>query len=150
VRGYYGIGIYKSKTTDNVGTLWRSAQNFRASFIFTIAYRYHKQPSDTGFAFRHVPLFEYQDWEDFKRHVPKNCEVVIVEQTEISHNLQTFSHPQSAIYVLGAEDEGFPLELMHGLQKVMIETPRSLNVAVAGSIVMYDRHKKELGVGERR
>jgi hypothetical protein len=31
---------------------------------------------------------------------------------------------------------------MHGYQKVHIETPMCINVAVAGSIVMYDRAVK--------
>lgn len=35
-RGYYGIGIYHPKTTENVGTLWRSAHNFGADFPTSI------------------------------------------------------------------------------------------------------------------
>lgn len=39
-RGYFGIGIYHTKNVLNVGTLWRSAHNFGASFIFTVGMRY--------------------------------------------------------------------------------------------------------------
>ena len=35
-QGYFGIGIQNGKTPENLGVLWRSAQNFGASFIFTI------------------------------------------------------------------------------------------------------------------
>jgi len=141
-RGYFGIGIYHPKTTENIGTLWRSAHNFGADFIFTIGRRYKKQASDTTKAERHVPLFEYESFEDFKNNLPRGCQMVFVEQALGSRNLTHSVHPQSAVYILGAEDEGIPEELMQGYQKVFIETPMCLNVAVAGSIVMYDRSIK--------
>ena len=34
--GYFGIGVYRLKTEANHGTLWRSAFQFGADFIFTI------------------------------------------------------------------------------------------------------------------
>lgn len=141
-RGYYGIGIYHPKTTENIGTLWRSAHNFGADFIFTIGKRYVKQASDTTKASRHVPLYEYTTFEDFKEHLPKGCQIVFVEQTEGARNLTHTHHPASCVYVLGAEDHGVPEELMVGFQKVFIDTPMCLNVAVAGSIVMFDRSSK--------
>lgn len=141
-RGYFGIGVYHPKTTENIGTLWRSAHNFGADFIFTIGKRYKKQASDTTKASRHIPLFEYDSFEDFKKNLPNGCQMVFVEQTEGARDLKLVHHPESAVYVLGAEDYGVPVELMSGYQKVFIETPMCLNVAVAGSIVMYDRKLK--------
>ena len=35
-QGFFGIGIQNGKTPENLGVLWRSAQNMGASFIFTI------------------------------------------------------------------------------------------------------------------
>ena len=35
--GYFGIGVYNSKSADNVGTLWRSAFMLGASFVYTSA-----------------------------------------------------------------------------------------------------------------
>lgn len=142
-RGYFGIGIYHPKTTENIGTLWRSAHNFGADFIFTIGKRYQKQASDTTKAPRHIPLYEYLSFADFKRHIPSGCQIVCIEQTEDAKNLVDVSHPESAIYLLGAEDYGIPEKLMRGLQKVFIDTPMCLNVAVAGSIVMFDRQAKK-------
>jgi len=141
-RGYYGIGVYHPKTTENIGTLWRSAHNFGADYIFTIGRRYKKQASDTTKAERHVPLYEYESFEDFKKHLPRGCQIVFVEQAEGAHDLHTASHPESAVYVLGAEDQGVPEQIMRGYQKLQIATPMCLNVAVAGSIVMYDRSTK--------
>lgn len=142
MRGYWGIGIYHGKNTDNIGTLWRSAHNFGASFIFVIGKRYQRQASDTTKAERHIPLYEYQTFEEFQANLPKGCQIVFVEQTDGATNLPECNHPQAAVYVLGAEDSGVPVPLMRGHQKVYIDTPMCLNVAVAGSIVMYDRHVK--------
>lgn len=141
-RGYCGIGVYHPKTTENIGTLWRSAHNFGADFIFTIGARYKQQPSDTSKAERHIPLYEYKDIDDFKSHLPRGCELVFVEQTDGAVDLKNSNHPESACYVLGAEDYGVPIDVMRGHRKVFIDTPICINVAVAGSIILYDRHIK--------
>ena len=141
VRGYFGIGIYRPKSTDNMGTLWRSAYLFGADFIFTIGHRYKHQPTDTLKATRHVPLFNYEDWDTFKKTQPENASIVIVEQG--GKPLQEFKHPQGAIYVLGAEDEGVPEKYQKGHSVIEIESNgiSSLNVATAGTIILYDRFK---------
>lgn len=141
-RGYFGIGVYNIKTEMNLGTLWRSAQNFGASFIFTIGRRYKRQASDTTRAQRHVPLYEYLTLEDFYEHMPKDCMLVCIEQTDDAKKLRDFPHPERAVYLLGAEDYGLPEKIMKGHSIVYIDTPYCLNVAVAGSIIMYDRSVK--------
>lgn len=141
-RGYFGIGIYHPKTTENMGTLWRSAHNFGANFIFTIGQRYRKQPSDTTDAAKHTPLYHFKDWNDFTAHLPYNADLVFIEQSDKSRSITECSHPEKAIYVLGAEDKGIPDELMQGHRVVHIDTPMCLNVAVAGSIIMFDRQTK--------
>ena len=138
-RGYFGIGIYHPKTEENLGTLWRSAHNFGANFIFTIGNRYKKQKSATTYASRHVPLYHYKDYEDFKSFVPEDCELVFVEQTQGARDLVDTHHPERGIYILGAEDIGIPEDLMRGHRKIYIDTPLCLNVAVAGSITMFHR-----------
>ena len=141
-RGYFGIGIYETKEYTNVGTLWRSAYNFGADFIFTIGKRYKKQATDTTRTSRHIPLFHYEDWADFKKHLPDNIGIVFIEQTDGAKLLHEFNHPKQAVYILGAEDYGIPVELMRGHRKVQFDSPICVNVAVAGSIVMYDRQIK--------
>lgn len=120
-----------------------------AEFIFTIGERYHKQPSDTPNTELYVPLLHFIDWEDFTKHVPSKSEIVCIEMTDKATELQNVFHPERAVYVLGAEDYGIPEEYMKGHQTIVIPSKRSssYNVAVAGSIVMYDRMSK-LGVGE--
>lgn len=142
-RGYYGIGIYQGKTTANLGTLWRSAQNFGATFIFTIGKRYKTQASDTCKTYRHIPLYNYETLADFLRARPYDCKLIGVEQCQRSVELKTFNHPERAIYLLGAEDGGLPNNVQDLCQDIVqIESPMCLNVAVAGSIIMYDRINK--------
>lgn len=140
-RGYWGVGIYHPKTVVNVGTLWRSASAFGAAFLFTVGQRYHRQPSDTVKADRHIPLLEFETLEALSRGLPLGCPLVGVELTETAESLETFRHPERAAYLLGAEDYGLlprQLELCHHVVRIPFGNA-CLNVAVAGSIVMYDR-----------
>ena len=140
-RGYCGIGIFGNKTPDNLGTLWRSAYVFGASFIFTIGRRYPKQASDTLQTWRHVPLHHYADLADFWEHIPYDCPVIGVELAEDSVPVPGFSHPQRCIYLLGAEDYGLsPQALARCHQVVQLAGRHCLNVAVAGSIILHDRY----------
>ncbi len=140
-RGYFGIGIYQTKTPANIGTLWRSAQNFGAAFIFTIGQRYRNQSSDTTAAPRHIPLYHYLDFDHFQAARPLDCLLIGVEQSDNSQALESFDHPERAIYLLGAEDNGLPPPVIDRCQHVVhISTPMCLNVAVAGSIVIYHRN----------
>lgn len=143
-RGYFGIGILNPKTTDNMGTLWRTAFLYGADFIFTIGARYRKQPSDTPDASKHVPLYNFETFEEFKKFMPLRSELVCIEQNEKSRKLNDVFHPERAVYLLGAEDWGIPEEILRGHQTIEIpyEKSMSMNVAVAGSIVMYDRFIK--------
>jgi tRNA(Leu) C34 or U34 (ribose-2'-O)-methylase TrmL len=143
MRGYFGIGIYMPKTSENIGTLWRSAMNFGASFMFSIGTRAMiRQPSDTILSFRHIPFYVYPDWDSFQQ--PTDCFLIGVEQCEKSVPIKTFEHPQRACYILGSEDGGLPAKVIEyctgGI--IQIATPMCLNVAVAGSIVMFDRLNK--------
>lgn len=141
MRGYFGIGIINGKCEANIGTLWRSANIMGAQFIFTIGKRYpKKQSTDTMQTPRHIPLFEYETWEDFKKNIPRDCEVIAIELDSRSKPIETMNHPERAIYLLGAEDRGIPIEVLQDCKRI-IQLPgeHCLNVSVAGSIIMYDR-----------
>ena len=141
MRGYFGVGIWHGKTEMNLGTLWRSAHCFGAQFIFAIGKRYKKQSSDTTKAFRHIPLFEFTHFDGFyDSMIPYDCQVIGIEITEGNQLLNKFVHPDRCIYLLGAEDHGLSQEILSRCHKVVqIPSVYCLNVAVAGSIVMYDR-----------
>ncbi len=143
IRGYFSIGIYNTKTVQNVGTLWRSAHNFGAAFIFTIGKRYKKQCSDTTKAFKSIPLFHFLSTLEFRKSIPYDCRLIAIEQSSKSFDIINFVHPERCIYLLGAEDYGLPDKVLSICQSVVrISTPMCINVAAAGSIVMYDRMAK--------
>lgn len=149
MRGYFGIGIVGSKTPLNVGTLWRSAGNMGAAFIFTVGRRYPRQGSDTIKAWKHIPLFELDSLDDLRLLAPSDCVPVGIEQAVGARRLPGYTHPERAIYLLGAEDTGLTGAAMQWCRDLVeIPSSRCLNVAVAGSIVMYDRAAKQGAVAQ--
>lgn len=142
-RGFFEIGIFRSKTPANVGTLWRSAYQLGAAGIFTVGKRYPRQASDTVAAHRHIPLREFQDTDDLWGALPYDCPVVAVEMG--GKPLSQFRHPERAVYLLGAEDHGIPASVLgrcHHVISLPAVRVESYNVAVAGSLVMFDRLNK--------
>lgn len=142
-RGYFGIVVYHPKHETNIGTLWRSAWLYDAAFLGTIGRRYQKQSTDTPGTASQIPLVHYADLDDLVEHLPFSCLLVGVEMVERATSLTNFLHPQQAVYLLGAEDHGLPQEMVDRCHRVVqIPSARgwSMNVATAGSIVMYDRY----------
>ena len=133
-RGYFGIGIYASKVSANIGTLWRSADLMGADFMFIICRRYQTMRTDKLKSWKHIPLFEYENFEQFRASLPKDSRLVGIELDERSTPITSYCHPERAVYLLGAEDIGLPPEVL-----VQLPGRFSLNVSVAGSIVLYDR-----------
>ena len=137
---FFEIGVYHPKTAVNIGTLWRSAYQLGAAGIFTIGRRYKKQSSDTYKTFRHIPLRNYIDYDDFNEHRPMDAQLIGIEMD--GEPLSEFKHPKQAIYLLGAEDHGLPDIIQEKCNKIISLSAvnrASFNVAVAGSIVIYDR-----------
>lgn len=142
-KGYFGIGCMNMKNSLNYGTLFRTAQIFNADFIFLIGCRFKGQASDTMKSWKHVPTFVYTDFNDFNQHRPHDCKLIGIELVENATPLKEFKHPKQACYLLGAEDNGLTNEAITKCQElVVLPGERSLNVSVAGSIVLYDRYFK--------
>ena len=137
---YFEIAIYQPRREANIGTLWRSAYQLGAAGLITIGRPYHRQPSDTAHASQRLPFRAYLTFEEFQRELPPEAALVAVEMGGIP--LSQFSHPACAVYLLGSEANGLPPRVLAACQAlVTIEAVRDLsyNVAVAGSIVMYQR-----------
>lgn len=143
-RGYFGIGVYEPKFGDNIGMLWRHARLYGANFIFTVGKRYSKEPTDTSNTPRHTPLYHYVDLADLESHLPRGCELILIEQAEGSELLSDARHPDRAIYLLGSEDHGLPEALLasYRLFEIPSKQPQSMNVSAAGTLIMYDRFVK--------
>lgn len=141
--GFYAIGIMNSNSKFNVGTLWRSAYILGASYIFTVNKKYKFQSSDVTHSFLRIPYFHYDDINDLKNHLPHSAPLIGVELIEEATLLQDFQHPPSAVYLLGSEANGLSQATLDKCHKIIkLSGNFSLNVAVAGSILMYDRIAK--------
>ena len=139
-RGYFGIVLHRPKTHFNVGSLLRTADILGCSLFVTVGARYTEQPADTLKSTRRVPLMHFDDWETFKRFRPFDCQLVGVELALDAVDLRRFHHPDRALYVLGAEDDGLPPKVLADCNKIVrLAGACSMNVAVAGSIVLYHR-----------
>lgn len=142
-RGFFGIGIWGPKHECNVGGLFRSADAFGASFLFTVGRKYQRRAADTTNATHHIPNYNYLTGDDLVNSTPIGCQIVCVELADNARELSTFCHPDCAIYVLGNESMGIPTKFMQNKIVVQIPTRNCLNVASAGTVVMYDRIMKQ-------
>ena len=100
-KGFYGIGCMNMKDPFNYGSLFRTAQIMDADFIFIIGNRFKIQASDTAKSYRHIPMFQYKDFEDFNTHRPYGCQLIGIELIPGSTPLAEFKHPKQACYLLG-------------------------------------------------
>ncbi|MGQ0742017.1 MAG: RNA methyltransferase [Alphaproteobacteria bacterium] len=140
MRGYFAIGVDGISKAMNLGNLLRSAHAFGASFFFTInsQVKLSDAASDTSDASGHLPVYQFRSAEDFR--LPQGCQLVGVEITGDAAVLPSFRHPLRAAYVLGGERSSLsPPVLARCVHVVKIPTRFSVNVGVAGAIVMYDR-----------
>ena len=140
MRGYFGVGVDGVSKPMNLGNLLRISHAFGASFFFTVAGRVKLADamSDTSDAGGHIPVYQFGTVDDLR--LPQGCELVGVEITDDAVELPSFRHPLRAAYVFGAER----LSLSQGMLArcryvVKIPTRFSINVGMAGAIVLYDR-----------
>lgn len=138
--GYFEIGVYHPRSSDNLGTLWRTAYQLGAAGIFTIGRPYRRQTSDTQQSAGEIPLRTYPTFEGFLENRPSGALLVGVETG--GQPLAGFAHPERAVYILGSEAMGLPARILEACNAVValehVHYP-SYNLAVAGSIVMYHR-----------
>lgn len=140
MRGYFAVGVEGISKPMNVGNLVRSAHAFGASFVFTVAAhpKAGRAPSDTSKTHSQVPFYRWQSVEEMV--LPSDCMLVGVELLDGAVDLPSFRHPARAAYIFGPERGTLsPAMLERCSQTIKIPTAFCINVATAGSIVMYDR-----------
>ncbi len=141
MRGYFGIGIEGSSKPMNAGNLFRSANAFGASFVFTVGGAYPRgegKLADTSDTPGQVPFYDFKDAGALE--LPDRCVLVGVELLDEAIELPSFRHPRCAAYVLGPE-RGYLSDALTARCEFVIKIPSRfcINVATAGAIVMYDR-----------
>ena len=141
MRGFFGIGVECVSKAMNVGSLFRSAHAFGASFVFTVDAQYDKgegRKADTSGTPDHVPFYNFPDVGTLV--LPNRCELVGIELVDGAADLPSFRHPHQAAYVLGPERGSLSPELLERCAyTVQIPTKFCVNVGIAGAITMYDR-----------
>ena len=140
MRGYFAVGADGLSKPMNLGNLLRIAHAFGASFFFTVGGRVKLADaiSDTSDAARHMPFYQFGSADELR--LPQGCELVGVEITEDAVQLPSFRHPLRAAYVFGSERLSLSTPILaHCRYVVKIPTRFSINVGMAGAIVMYDR-----------
>lgn len=144
MHGYFGIGVYHAKSECNIGTLMRTAYSYGASFVYTVGKRYQRQASDTVNAMMKIPLYHFLTVDELVDHLPVACPLIGVELVEGAQEVGNYTHMPVACYLLGAEDHGIPAkDLARCHQVIVIPGAKTcLNVAVAGSIVLFDRYRQ--------
>lgn len=141
MKGYFGIGVERVSKAMNVGALFRTAHAFGASFVFSVDAQYPRREgkqADTADSTASVPFHEFASAQTLR--LPVGCRLVGIEITENAIELPSFRHPRQAAYVLGAEREGLSpgmLELCDYVVRIPMRF--SVNLSVAGALVMYDR-----------
>ena len=148
MRGYFGIGVEGISKPFNVGNVMRTAHAFGAGFMFTIASQYKYAASDTAKTHESVPFFAFD--EPSLMILPKDCSLVGIELMDDAIDLPIFAHPLNAAYVLGPERGTLSPELTDRCNHIVkIPTRFSINLGVAGAIVLYDRMRMLGRFGER-
>ncbi|MBI3676093.1 MAG: RNA methyltransferase [Proteobacteria bacterium] len=140
MRGYFAVGVDGVSKPMNLGNLMRIAHAFDASFFFSInaQVKLSDAESDTSRADRSIPYYQFDSIADFR--LPKGCRLVGVEITDEAIELPRFKHPTRAAYVFGAERMSLSPQTLSRCEFVVkIPTRFSINVGMAGAIVIYDR-----------
>lgn len=146
-RGFFSIGIERYKTGQNVGSLWRAAFLYEASYIFTVRRQYSPSKdagaADTVKAFKSIPLMHFLDPATLVESLPRSTPLIGVEFTDNATMIDEFHHPERACYILGSEDNGLSKEMIAACHRIVKLPGRmSMNVACAGTVVMHDRWTK--------
>jgi len=147
--------LYNIRSVYNVGSLFRTADG--AGFTMMHLIGITPQPVDrfgrkrvdlakTALGAEHSVGWKYHESFDdflgyFKKEYPMGL-CVALEQDPKSHSYTDISPDRDLCLVLGNEVEGIPSEIT-AISDMIVEIPmmgkkESLNVSIAGSIVMYD------------
>ena len=143
MRGFAAIGLDNPKTPANIGSALRAAGCYGASMVALGGprpRRLHKCPTDTGKVYRHTPVVMTDDLHDV---IPYDCVPVAIDLIEGARDLRTYTHPERAFYVFGAEDATLGHRVTDWCRDIVyIPTRDCMNLAACVNVVLYDRFSK--------
>jgi len=136
------IAAWNITKEHNVGSLVRTAHAVAAEEVLLIGERdWNVEAARTAELFTTVT--QVPDADAFRSHLEdRELKLVAVELDDRAVNLFEAEYPERPCFLLGAELGGIPPELLDDAELV-VQIPQwglvpSLNLAVAGSVVLYD------------
>jgi len=143
----FAIAAWEISKEHNVGTLVRTAHAAAASEVILLGEReWNVAAAKTSEDFTEIVQLD-ADVDAFRAHLgARGWNLVAVELAEGSVNLFDAAYPERPCFLLGAELGGVPEALLDDAALV-VQIPQwglvpCLNLAVAGSIVVYDHLAK--------
>jgi tRNA G18 (ribose-2'-O)-methylase SpoU len=136
------IAAWDISKEHNVGSLVRTAHAVAAEEVLLVGEReWNVEAART--AELYTDVIHIPDIESFRRHlVSRSWNLVAVELDQRAVSIFDAEYPERPCFLLGAELGGIPAELLEEA-KLVVQIPQwglvpSLNLAAAGSIVLYD------------
>ncbi|MCK5378646.1 MAG: TrmH family RNA methyltransferase [Acidobacteria bacterium] len=148
-RGLRSLAIagWNTSKEHNVGTLVRTAHAVAAEEVVLVGDRdWNVEAAKTSEYFTDVTILE--DETALLDHVRKRgWSLVAVELDSRAVSLFDAEYPENPCFLLGAERDGLPRSLIDAAE-IVVQIPQwglvpCLNLAVAGSIVLYDYLAKQ-------
>jgi len=140
------IAAWNISKEHNVGSLVRTAHAVAATEVILISEReWNVEAAKT--ADLYTTVLQLPDQAAFLRHIREHeWNLVAVELDSRAVNLFDAEYPPRPCFLLGAELGGVPEDLLQAA-RLVVQIPQwglvpSLNLAVAGSIVLYDYLEK--------
>jgi len=138
------VAMVNVKYWRNIWALFRTAEGFGIDKFFIIPDNDYVIPKDI----KKKMYLEKEPYQKLKiitieklKEMIKGQNAVSVELDDDAESLENFVWGKEPLIILGAEDSGIPKEILKITRKVMMPMQgevRCLNVACAGSVVLYD------------
>ena len=141
VHGFSAVALDNPKTSVNVGSVLRAAGCFGVKLVVLGSPRCRVRAcTDTTKVYRDVPTLRVENVFDA---IPFNCIPIGVDLIEGAHDLRTYTHPERAFYIFGAEDQTLGKRILSRCRDIIrIPSYGCLNLAAAVNVVLYDRVTK--------
>ena len=151
----FAVAAWEISKEHNVGTLVRTAHAAAAEEVILLGEReWNVEAARTAENFTRIVQLPAEP-DVLRDHLSANrWNLVAVELAENSTNLFDATYPERPCFLLGAELGGVPPELLVEA-RLVVQIPQwglvpCLNLAVAGSLVIYDYLAKRHHAGEMR
>jgi len=142
------IGVHDLKYGGNFASIARLCSCYGVSSLIIKGVRYKHSKQDTTKFYKHNSIINVDDLIESK---PVGLIPVAVEITDDAECLANYRHYENSYYILGNESSGIPHEVIKKCKDVIrIPTKHCLNVAMAASVVMYDRILKGKIYGHKK